>query len=106
MRFSSGLIVRIFSVGIFAGFTASAQQTYRESNAGFPHSPTPSQYNQNGGTYGKRGAETLVHANELIGNDVKNFQGQTLGNIRDVVFTQNGEIFAVIDNGSSEVASI
>ena len=49
----------------------------------------------------------FFHANQIIGTEAKDAQGQSLGKVHDVVFSaQKGEVFAAVDIGHDRYALV
>lgn len=50
--------------------------------------------------------EEFFRASDLIGKSAQDKQGEKVGSLKDVVFNQKGEIFALVDVGSSRWAAV
>lgn len=50
--------------------------------------------------------EEFFRASDLIGKSTQDKQGEKVGSVKDVVFNQQGEVFALVDVGSSRWAAV
>lgn len=88
----------IASAAILAGTAFSQEQP----SAGSSQSSTTTQ----GSTLQQAEAQEFFRASNIIGKTSQDSKGQKLGTIKDVVFNQQGEIFAFVDIGSGKWAAV
>jgi sporulation protein YlmC with PRC-barrel domain len=104
MRIPLTLIVCCASVGLLgtpAAFAKANNNNKAETVAATqPKSSTAT-------TMQKMASNQFCHANQIIGTEAKNPQGQSLGRVHDVVFNpKNGDVFAAIDIGNGRYALV
>jgi hypothetical protein len=85
------------AVATLAISTASAQSQSDQSS---------SQSSGQNPAWQKAQGQEFFRASKVIGKDTQTSDNQKAGEIKDVVFNQQGEIFALVDIGSSKLAVV
>lgn len=86
------------------GQSSSDQSTTPGSTSSDPNSS--SQSSQTIQTPGQSSSQEFFNAKKFMGTSVKDSQGQSLGDIRDVVFNPSGEVFAAFDVSNNRYALV
>jgi len=82
-----------------AGSVFAQDQSSQNSSTASPSSPTQ------GGTLQQAETQEFFRASNIIGKTAQDSKAQKLGSIKDVVFNQQGEIFAFVDIGGGKWAA-
>src|SRR5512139_3120057 len=61
---------------------------------------------QQSGSLEQANAQEFFRASDLIGRTAQDTQGKEIGDIKDVSFNQQGEIFAFVDVGNGKWAAV
>ncbi len=95
--------IAVCTAATFTAIGASAHdQQSSQQSAG---SAQQSSGNQNS-AWQKAQAQEFFRSSDIVGKDAQTSNGQKLGSIKDVVFNQQGEIFALVDIGKSRLAVV
>ncbi len=93
MKITSALIAICAAAALSANTGRAEEQSSQPSGQ---HNPDLS----------KAEAQEFFRSSKLVGKDVQDQKGQKLGEIKEIVFNQQGEVFALVDVGSGRWATV